>query len=331
MSGGDPQSVFNDFVQREMAAHKAQATELQQQVGNAEAAERAVTNDYATFMALAQDERVAEAMLRQHTLDKLAAKMERTQAEYGARAMTPEFAEAQRVLAEQQAEAKYALDMAEVNNPKYVYRRASTIGKNERRVLGSLADANVKSAAEAMKQGVGAERDALKARGSAAAAQAKSSYDQKKWLAKETESLRTETDLIDKFQRKYGEDIPGVSMASRIPGADAVSQSISQDARDARRELKRIVKVRLRRESGAAISEEELNDEAEAILGARGEEDVFNDLVRRKEEAMNRIDYLTRATDRDVESEYLARQAGPRAALTQGGGASAPASLQLDE
>lgn len=330
LRGGDPRSVFNDFVQREMAAHKSQAAELQQQVGNAEAAERAATNDYSTFMALAQDERVAEAMLHEHTLNKLAARMERTEAEFGARAMTPEFAEAKRVLMEQQAEAKYALDMAEVNNPKYVYRRASTIGKNERRVLGSLADANVKSATEAMKQGVGAERDAVKARGSAAAAAQKSSYEQKKWLATQTESMRNEVDLIEKFQRKYSEDIPGVSMASRIPGVDAVSQSISQDARDARRDLKRIVKVRLRRESGAAISEDELNDEAEAILDARGEEDVFNDLVRRKDEATTRIDYLTRATSEEIEAEYLARPVGPRGALTRGGGGG-PSSLQLDE
>ena len=330
LRGGDPRSVFNDFVQREMAAHKAQSLQLQQEVGNAEAAERAATNDYSTFLAMAGDDRVAEAMLREHTLNKLSAKMDRVQAEYGARAMTPEFAEAQRVLAEQQADAKYALDMAEANNPKYIYRRRSTLGRNERRVLQGLADANVKGAAEAVKQGLGAERDTLKTRGTAAAARQKSTHDQKKWLAKETESLRVEAGLIDDFKREYGDDIPGVNVFSRVPGVNATAQAFSQDARDARQKLKRIVKLRLRRESGAAISEDELNDEAEAILDARGESDVFNDLTRRENEARSRIDYLTRATDEEIESEYLARPVGPRGALTQGG-ASQPSSLRLDE
>jgi len=331
LRGGDPRSVFNDFVQREMAAHKAQSLQLQQEVGNAEAAERAATNDYSTFLAMAGDDRVAEAMLREHTLNKLSAKMERVQAEYGARAMTPEFAEAQRVLDEQQADAKYALDMAEANNPKYIYRRGSTLGRNERRVLQGLADANVKGATEAVKQGLGAERDTLKTQGAAAVAGQKSTHEQKKWLAKETASLRQEIELIDKFNAKHGDDIPGVHALSFIPGVQTGQRNFSQEARDAYREMFRVGKVRLNRESGAVQSEQEIKTELDAFLNAHGEADVRNELDRRREEAAQRVEYLTRATDEEIEAEFLSRPVPERSALTQVNAASNPSSLRLDE
>lgn len=325
--GGNPSDVFTETLQRELAAHKQTRADAGERLGVARASRDNATKRMQTFLALTQDERVADKMVEVTTLRGIAAKMQAME-EDGRADMGGEVWKAAREdIKMRLANTELQIRQREANNPKYTTRKVDAIGKNKRAVMGKIMNAEVGAMAEAGKQFAGMQRDAAKSGASVGRQEKKDRFEQKKWLASETEDIRTELKLIDEFEKKYADDIPGVHALSRVTPDSLMNQF--QGNREAKKELERIVMLRLRRESGAAISEEELQRE---MSKAMSEDDVRADLRRRREESGARLDYLTRATGEELEGEYLARPVDQRSALRQGGGGGqAPSSLVMDE
>jgi hypothetical protein len=231
------------------------------------------------------------------------------------------------------AETGNRLDHLENANWQKKSVMVDTLGRENRKTLGMLRDEAVKGAGQAVRDFSGLQRDVAKAevegQGQRRMAREKENFDQKKWLATETSDLRAEIAAIDDIEKAYPEDIPGVHALSRFT-PDIVTRQF-QDNRNAREMLYRPIVIRLRRESGAGVPDAEIEREARAIVEAMTEEDVRGDLARRKQEAMRRMDYITRATTQDIEGQYLNRPVGERGALTRGVGGQGPSSLVLDE
>ncbi len=330
LSGRDPLDLAKFEVENEVAAQKANQ-------GRALAEVDAAMSEYRTaglgmrdsMLAISQDERAADSMTRVALYEGIAAKMEATALEQGIDVNSEMYQEKANELQQTIAAEKLKLSQIEASNPRYFTRTASTMGAEERRTRRKMGDEMVDSGGEAFKQGVAAERDQIKHRGDRALQKEKDNFTQRKHLAQETSSMRQELELIDKFRKKYKDDIPGVSAVSRVT-PDIITRQF-EDNRAARAELKRIVKVRLRRESGAAISEEEVNDEASRLVGAMSEGDVWQELDQRYQEAKSNIDLRSRAVSKDAESEYLARPVGERGALRRQGAGGGLDSLTMDE
>lgn len=333
LRGGNPSEIFSEVLQRELEAHKQMRSDKKDAYGVAKSNVGEALTMRDNFLAMTGDERVADKLVEQATLQSFDAKMAAMEAKYGPAIINDQWQEARNAIEQMQQDTALQLAQAEANNPKYTYRRVDTLGKETRALMREDAKQGLKTAGEAAKQYAGMQRDSAKAsvegQSRLQMQDRKERFDQKKWLAKETEDIRAEMALIDEFERKYGDDIPGVHALSRIT-PDAITGQF-QGNREARKEMERIVELRLRRESGAAISDEEIARATELTLGAMTEDDVRGDFDRRKREAAQRLDYLTRATSEDLEAEYLNRPVSPRSALTRGGGGGGPASLVLDE
>jgi hypothetical protein len=334
LQGGNPQEVFNDVLQRELAAHRQTRSDAGEKM---KAARDGMSNALVqrdSFLALAEDERVADAMVEAATLRKIQSKMAAMEAEYGPQVVTDQFIEARNTAEQMLADTSLKLAELEANNPKYRYRAYNVIPKEVRDLMKEDARMQLEGAGEAAKQYSGMQRDAAKAaisgRDQATERAETHSWEQRKFLAKETTNLRERIEARGQFMAKYGDDIPGKSALSWVPGVDAASRLFSKDARQARRLLKRDMMKRLRDESGAATPDYEIEREAEDILDGMTEDDVMAELNNRQEEDKRKLDLITRAVEEGAEAEYLARPVGPRQALTRGGG-QGPASLVLDE
>jgi len=160
-------------------------------------------------------------------------------------------------------------------------------------------------AKEQAKHGPGAPKEA---------AQRRIDVDQAKWLAEKVEPFRNEERRIVQFQEKYKDEIPGL-----VWGLGWQKRGRTDEAIQAYERLKRIVMIRLRRESGAAISEKELSNDADAMLEAMDEDDVRNMLDDRLTEARERIDYFERAPEDATVQRVNRAQVGPRAPIASGG------------
>ncbi len=178
------------------------------------------------------------------------------------------------------------------------------------------------------------------------------SWDQRKWIAEKTAPKRLELEAIRKFQEEYKDDIPSVSVGGKfgrtvggaaagfttgfVPGAiiggifGANSSELTAEQRDAKAKLQRIVYLRLRPESGAAIPDSEVEKDAAQIVDSwSSEDDVRRWLANRGEEATSFIDYYERAPDLgEVEQYRRANVQDPRS-LTEQQGVADP--TQVDE
>lgn len=152
----------------------------------------------------------------------------------------------------------------------------------------------------------------IEAGGKKAETKRQHSFEQRKWVAEKVEPYRNEAKLIEEFQAQYANEIPGISFG--LPPT-----KITDDQKQAYERLKRIVMVRLRRESGAAISDKELENDAAAILNAMDEDDVRNMLNDRLNEARRRIDFYERAPDEEEVDQVNRAKAAPRSAISAGG------------
>lgn len=229
-------------------------------------------------------------------------------------------------LQQKQAEITRALELKLATTPEMIgggfkplvgagFQRKQLEGelKELRERGGKLQELAITQGGEASRQAAGIEGDIAKqaAKGQTPEG-AKLEYTQRHNLTKDIEPFVNEARLIEKFQREYPNEIPGIAFGMR-------PTTITDDQKQAYSRLKRIVMVRLRRESGAAISDPELERDAEEILQAMDEDDVRNMLADRLDEAKARIDYFSRAPDeREVEVVNRAKVA-PRAPLADGG------------
>jgi len=162
-------------------------------------------------------------------------------------------------------------------------------------------------------------------------------YQQRKDYVKDTAPLVEEIRQIKKYKEDYANDIPGFGELGWLGRADMTDAQQS-----AYRRLVRIVLLRLRPESGAAISDSEIERESGGMIGGEKNEkasmiaeakeslrnmdeaDVRAMLDERLEEAQSRLDYFGRPQDEpEVERVHRGRIA-PRAAISGGGGVHQP-------
>lgn len=198
-------------------------------------------------------------------------------------------------------------------------RRAKLAEAKDERAHGralQLKGVDVASGAAAQEYAGEADvaKERAKAGGPPEAAQRRIDVDQAKWLAEKVEPYRNEERLITQFREDYKNGIPGL-----VFGLGWQKNLRTDEAIQAKERLKRIVMVRLRRESGAAISEKELSNDADALLEAMDEDDVNNMLDDRLAEARSRIDYFERAPEEQAVQRVNRAQAGPRAPIASGG------------
>jgi len=158
---------------------------------------------------------------------------------------------------------------------------------------------------EQAKHGPGAPKEA---------AQRRIDVDQAKWLTEKVEPFRNEERMIAKYLETYKDEIPGL-----VFGLGWQKKLRTDDMIRAKERLKRIVMVRLRRESGAAISEKELSNDADSLLEAMDEDDVRNMLQDRLEEARARIDYFERAPEEQTVERVNRAKGAERAPIASGG------------
>jgi hypothetical protein len=337
LQGGNPQEVFNDVLQRELAAHRQMRSDAGETLAAARGSAASALNQRDTFLALAQDERTADALTEAATLRKIQAKMAAMEAEYGPQIVTDQWLEARNAAEQMLAETGNRLDHLENANWRKRQVMVDTMDPETRRTLGMLRDEAVKSAGDASRDMSGLQRDLAKSevegQGRQALAREKENFDQKKWLAEKTDMARTRIGLIDKFTSKYGDDIPGIHAMSRLPlvSPEGFITRQFEDNRESMEQLKRIIMLQVREESGQGTTETEIEREAGIIFNAMGEGDVRGKLRRMREEAEAKIQNYTHATSQDAESEYLARPVGPRQAMTRGAPSSEPSTLVVDE
>ena len=269
---------------------------------------------YAEVMAEVQDERAADLIMEQARLDQAKRQLQAMGAKHGAAAARPQAVALEAQIDKQMADNKLRLDTIQASNAPYRTKTVNTIGPNQRRFLRQAGEAQLDLGADLTKQGfkqAGDERKAdmdVRARG--ANEHKRQSFEQRKFVAQQTAADRNEIRAIDAFTEKYGGaegDIPGVSS---LPLGEVGRHTMTADAREARELYKRIVKIRLREESGAAISTEELEDEAENVVNGMSEDDIWRSLKNRREEAQRRIDGAERAVD-EPELEQYRRSVAP--------------------
>jgi hypothetical protein len=319
MRGGDPNAMFDSFVQRELTAHKQNYAQAQQGVENARRNEAQSQTVRDTFLELTQDERMADALTEKHTLDVLAAKMDRMQADFGVRAAPTEFAEARRVLEEKRNAKDLQLAQMEVANPKYFNRRVSTIGRAQRRGLEQKAKMLRENAGEFREQQAGAARDEVKAMSAQQKAAATDKYglNDRDWKQIERYGADESVAKMEGVSRIVDqilapEDIKGVSAI----GADW----FGDEPRDLNAKLTVLKNALGRAESGGAITEDELTmftDMIEAGVEFGGGEERLRKNLREVQNMMNvRLEskrrslspaaqsYITRGASTDYASEH---------------------------
>jgi hypothetical protein len=124
----------------------------------------------------------------------------------------------------------------------------------------------------------------------------------------DTNSLKAELKLIKEFKQSYSNGVPGVwgSTLNALKGGGW--STLTEEQRKAYSLMQRVVMVRLRRETGAAIAAGELPREAAATILSTlddqaneyianhlaGEEDIFAELDLREREALGRLDEAKR-------------------------------------
>lgn len=157
-----------------------------------------------------------------------------------------------------------------------------------------------------------AREKAIEADGKRSETERQHSYTQRKDVTAATEAFVNEAKLIREFQKDYADEIPGIAFGM-------APMQFTDEQKNAYSRLKRIVMVRLRRESGAAISDQELERDAANMLEAMDEDDVRNELANRLSEAESRIDYFERAPDEPEVEQVRRSKVAPRAPLPGGG------------
>lgn len=162
LQGGNPQDVFNDVLQRELAAQKQTRSDAAENLNAARSGVQNALTQRDTFLALAQDERVADAMVQATTMRKIAAKMDAMEAQYGPQVINDQWREARAAADQMITDSDYRLAQLEAATPKYFTRTVSTMGRNERAIRQQMAKEMVGTAGEAQKQGIAATADQQK-------------------------------------------------------------------------------------------------------------------------------------------------------------------------
>lgn len=250
LQGGSPQEVFNDVLQRELAAQKQTRSDAAENLQATRGQVQNALTQRDTFLALAKDERVADAMVQSATMRKIAAKMEAMEAQYGPAIVNDQWRAAKAAADQMITDSDYRLAQIEAATPKYFSRTVSTMGRNERAIRQQMAKEMVGTAGEAQKQGIGAMADQQKA-----AARDQYGLSDRDWGQVEKYSADESVAKMEGVQRIIDE----ITAPENIRGVSPIGADwIGDDARDLNGKLRTLKNALGRAESGGAITEDEL-------------------------------------------------------------------------
>lgn len=160
-AGRDPMAYINRAIGQEMEAQRMK-------FGQAGAVAQASMGAMRTggigmmeaYRAMGADERAAEKMTEIALLEGVKAKHLENVAQYGVRGMEAENEAMLNRFDQEIAAKRFQLEKMEANNPKYFVRQGSTMGKEEQAFHRQASKGLIGTAGEALKQGLGLERDA---------------------------------------------------------------------------------------------------------------------------------------------------------------------------
>jgi hypothetical protein len=330
----DPMAHLQAAIDNDIAAQEANIGLRKTALDEAQEGVARASNVYETLRLNVGDKRTADMMMEQARLGQAEQQFKALLAEHGLNQLTAEQDRFLGEIAQRRADLGLMIEQRTAANPRMITSVRKARGAAERKVLGQLAGESAKATRGLQSQGFeqqGRERvEMIKGEMEVAKKQAEGqgkNWQQQKWIAEKTEPYRNELKAIQDFKKKYPDDIPGVFFGSSLSGG--ALKSLTQSQRQARRELQRIAMIRLRRESGAAISEEELNREAENLVDSWSEGDVRTDLDAREAEAMRRIDLYERAPETSEVESYRGAELQDREAMVEQAGIDDP--VMIDE
>lgn len=260
LQGGNPQDVFSDVLQRELAAQKQTRSDAGEAM---DAARGQVTNALTqrdTFLALAQDERVADAMVQSATMRKIAAKMEAMEAQYGPAIINDQWRAAKAAADQMITDSDYRLAQLEASTPKYFTRTVSTMGRNERNIRQQMANEMIGTAGEAQKQGLGAMTEQRKR-------QATDEYglNEDSWRRIEKYTGDAQNAALESVERQIQEILADVD----IKGVKATGFDwFGDDAAELNQKLTMLEDTALKAFSGAASTDSERDEIRNMVRGA---------------------------------------------------------------
>lgn len=307
----------NDLVGREVAKQKENYARLQ---NVADLRERQVGEQqslYAQLMAQMQDERQVDLALENAQIEAVLAEGEAYIQQAGVHTLSAEQAASMNELRQRLADNRMQIEMMAATNRPTISRTVHALPRAARDVLERGAERMEKRSDRLQGAEMDMRKDAAKGPSESDARQRqKDAFEQKRYIEKETRPYRNELNLIQRYQQEYKDEIPGLVWGL------GWKQHLKTDAEvQAYDRLKRIVMVRLRRESGAAIPPDELEQEAAALVNAMDEDDVRNLLKDRAEEAQFQIDHIERAPAEDAVSEFTRSAPVERAPMRMTGDA----------
>jgi hypothetical protein len=355
----DPVGHIQRAIAEDVAAQKSDLDQAQRQFGALGDAYTATRGAYQDIRGAVDDERTADLIYERARLDQAGREFEWWLQKGQVSQLTAAHQTFQAELAQRTANLDLEIAKRTASNPRTYTKVRKTLPKDLHNLAIRGLEKEQDLGVDLIKGGyeqAGKERvESIKNAGGGPTEGDKSrSVDQRKWIAEKTVPYRTELQLINEFQEKYANDIPGVGNRAKgaiagaatgfqtgfVPGAiiggivgaagGGAASELTAEQRDARSALTRIVMVRLRRESGAAIGEGELYRDAERIVDGWTDEDVNRELSARRQEATSNIDYWERAPDMgEVEQYRRANMQDPRA-LSEQAGVPDPTSIDED-
>jgi hypothetical protein len=330
----DPMAHLQAAIDNDIAAQEANIGLRKTALDEAQEGVARASNVYETLRLNVGDKRTADMMMEQARLGQAEQQFKALLAEHGLNQLTAEQDRFLGEIGQRRADLALLIEQRTAANPRMITSVRKARGAAERKVLGQLAGESAKASRGLQSQGFeqqGRERvEMIKGEMEVAKKQAEGqgkNWEQQKWIAEKTEPHRNELKAIQDFKKKYPDDIPGVFFGSSLSGG--ALKSVTGEQRQARRDLLRIAMLRLRRESGAAISEEELHREAENLVDSWSEGDVRADLDSREREALRRIDLYERAPETSEVESYRGAAMQDREAMVEQGGVADP--VMIDE
>jgi hypothetical protein len=251
LRGGDPQQVFNDVMQRELAAHRQMRSDAGAALDESRKDMSNALTERDTYLAMAKDERLAEAMLEASTAKKIQAKVDAKMAEYGPQQVNDRMREAQAVAAQMVTDTQYRMEQLVQSQPKYFVsqRRVSSMTPEERQIRMKMAGQMVDTAGEAQKQGLTAQTARAKS-----AATDEYGLTERDWRQIEKYGGDTETGKLEGIIRQ----IDTITAPEDIKGVDSVTKKwIGEDPRNLNQKMRLLEEAIGRAQSGGAITEEE--------------------------------------------------------------------------
>ncbi len=343
----DPMADIRDGIDRNIQAQRSNRARLSERLTARERQAQASALMLDEMTQAYGSQEIAESAMRLAMLQASQAKLHRMAASVSAELIPVEARKFNAALAKEIGEETLKLQAREIAHPKEHVRRAAPktvpyVGKDgvtyqvspafaAKATAGEMDEGREQRKAGAATLGRAAEQTAdhelqrefkgLEAMQKAtetakgSPAEKRLIQMQKREYYQATHLLREENNQWSKFLSQYKDGIPGLWSYNMGKGWTTLTDE-QQEAYDL---AHRAVMIRLRKESGAAIGENEKVEDAESALALHSEEahkiltsldedDVLREAQTRLEENNRRLEYATRMVDPEVLEEFHAAE-----------------------